>query len=191
MNKPKITFQDCTAAIREIVGHWKALGGATLVLGVVPTILAMRGGVPNSTYRTIIFSVATVAVIGTCVYTVSCLLASKRLTDEHRHDEQLALAVDRNALSKDAAYLLQEASKDNNSTIQCVHAVGAKCPQIQTNGVILNDGTSNRDYARWDKAIQTLRSIRYIEASPNNCQGYKSYTITQDGYNKIDRLNRS
>lgn len=87
------------------------------------------------------------------------------------------------ALSQEARVLLKEASQDNGGTI--VHARYMSGTAIQTNGKNLIPSNDRREVAKWEEALEQLRSYDLVVD-----RGYKGevFEITNLGYQIADMI---
>lgn len=86
-------------------------------------------------------------------------------------------------LSQEARVLLKEASQDNSGTI--LHARYISGTAIQTNGKNLISSNDRREVARWEDALEQLRSFDLVVD-----RGYKGeiFEITNLGYQIADMI---
>lgn len=87
------------------------------------------------------------------------------------------------ALSQEARVLLKEASQDRRGSINHVRYLGGTA--IQTNGKNLISSTDRREVAKWEEALEQLRSQELVID-----RGYKGevYEITNLGYQVADMI---
>ncbi|ETX12759.1 hypothetical protein OCH239_17255 [Roseivivax halodurans JCM 10272] len=95
------------------------------------------------------------------------------------------VAVDER-LSDEARRLLIEAAKDKSGTVMHVRYLNGQA--IQTNGINFADSKDRRSIARWEAALEQLKSEELIVE-----RGYKGevFEMTAKGYEVADKLSHT